>query len=361
MKLFEMFDNDAHQGRVNIKKIVEAHRYNTGATILAGTELLVLESKEVKEVYGLYESSLDQGTHDAFVQGLGQLNETTETLEHILSRFPKEVKDFKMGDELADDLYEALFDYYMLHGEMPYGISKARTGDPYEWVTQQLDAHLGGGMQIGMDMDRPAEATSLNALNGIFDSLHEGLDMNLLKGMQGAMKKNAKDPESERNVGKKYGYRSDKVNDDEDNYDEWGNEKPGKKKRVAPASDATEKRGRGRPRTRPEPDANATKRGRGRPRKHALPDANAPKRGRGRPKKVREWIDSLRGIAEGRIEPTATGLKHHANPDNYGGSEKDHDDDRLDKAGTNRRERAMGVKWDREKKWQGGINTGAKK
>ena len=187
----------------------------------------------------------------------------------------------------------------MLHGQMPYGIAKARTGDPFDWVTQQLDAHLGGGMQIGMDADRPAEAAANNAFNGIFDSLHEALDMNLLKGMQGAMAKNNKDSESERNVGKKYGYRNDNVDDDDDNYDEYGNEKPGKKKRVAPASEPVEKRGRGRPRTRPVVDP-STKRGRGRPRKSPAPDTNAPKRGRGRPKKVREWIDSLRIIAEGK-------------------------------------------------------------
>lgn len=300
MKLFEMFNSDAHQGRVNIKKIVEAKRMNTGATILAGTELLVLESSEVKEVYDLYETSLEEGTQEEFVTGLGQLNESLETLDHILNRFPKEVKDFELGHELDDDLFHALFDYYFLHGEMPYGVAKARTGDPFEWITQQLDAHLGGGMKIGMDADRPAEAAAVGALNGIFDSLHEALDMNLLKGMQGAMSKNAKDPESERNVGKKYGYRNDKVDDDEDNYDEYGNEKPGKKKRVAPAADPAEKRGRGRPRTRPLPDENAPKKGRGRPRKNPLPDANAPKRGRGRPKKVREWIDSLRTIAEGK-------------------------------------------------------------
>lgn len=300
MKLFEMFNSDAHQGRVNIKKIVEAKRMNTGATILAGTELLVLESSEVKEVYDLYETSLEEGTQEEFVAGLGQLNENAETLDHILKRFPKEVKDFELGHDLDDDLYHALFDYYNLHGEMPYGIAKARTGDPFEWIAQQLDAHLGGGMQIGMDADRPAEAVATNPMARIFDSLHEGLDMNLLKGMQGAMGKNNKDPESERNVGKKYGYRSDKVDDDEDNYDEWGNAKPGKKKRVAPSSEPAEKRGRGRPRTRPVPDANAPKKGRGRPRKNPAPDANAPKRGRGRPKKVREWIDSLRTIAEGK-------------------------------------------------------------
>ena len=297
-----MFSSDEQQGRVNIKKIVESSRKGTGATLLAGTELVVLEAEEVKEVYSLYETALTYGNEDSFINNLGkQLNENPETLDHILKRFPKEVKDFQAGADIDDDLYHALYDYYNLHGEMPYGVAKARTGDPFNWVTQQLDAHLGGGMQIGMDADRPAEMAASNALNGIFDSLHEALDMNLLKAAQGAMGKTSKDPESERNIGKKYGYRSDKVDDDEDNYDEWGNAKPGKKKRVAPASEPVEKRGRGRPRTRPVPDANAPKKGRGRPRKNPLPDPNAPKRGRGRPKKVREWIDNLRTIAEGKL------------------------------------------------------------
>ena len=60
------------------------------------------------------------------------------------------------------------------------------------------------------------------------------------------------------------------------------------------------KRGRGRPRKNPvAASSDAPKRGRGRPRKNPLPDPNAPKRGRGRPKKVREWIETLRFVAEG--------------------------------------------------------------
>ena len=73
------------------------------------------------------------------------LDESGETLEHILNRFKFEVKQFEEGGELDSDLYEALFDYYANAGEMPYGTMKARTGDPYEWVTQRLDQELGTG------------------------------------------------------------------------------------------------------------------------------------------------------------------------------------------------------------------------
>lgn len=71
------------------------------------------------------------------------IDEGGNTLQHILDRFPAEVKSFEQGDDLEDNLYDALFDYYMSSGEMPYGVAKARTGDPYEWITERLVADLG--------------------------------------------------------------------------------------------------------------------------------------------------------------------------------------------------------------------------
>lgn len=328
MKLFELFESPIIGGANNLRAIANAATSGAEAHITLGNEPVTLEYPEARFVYGLYKRALQNGQQEQFLKALtdpvsfdkmmstmrgmlyrdrgpemaqaaadriGQpgvqeaagmpMTENTDTLKHIVNRFKHEVKNFLNGHDLDTDLYHALFDYYSDHGEMPYGTQKARDGDPYEWVTMRFDRDV---------HDYVTESTYFEG-----EYIFEALDMNLLKSAQGAMKKNAKDPESERNVGKKYGYRSDKVSDDDDNYDEWGNEKPGKKKRVAPAAEPTEKRGRGRPRTRPEPDANAPKRGRGRPRKNPLPDPNAPKRGRGRPKKVREWIETLRFVAEG--------------------------------------------------------------
>lgn len=73
------------------------------------------------------------------------LDESGETFDHILSRFKHEIKQFESGDDLDTDLYHALFDYYSDRGEIPYGIAKGRDGDPFEWVTQQLDQELGTG------------------------------------------------------------------------------------------------------------------------------------------------------------------------------------------------------------------------
>ena len=40
--------------------------------------------------------------------------------------------------DLDQDLYEAAFKYYCSTGDMPYGVAKARDGDPYEWVANEL-------------------------------------------------------------------------------------------------------------------------------------------------------------------------------------------------------------------------------
>ena len=40
--------------------------------------------------------------------------------------------------ELGTELYEDLYVYYMESGEMPYGVMKARTGMPDEWIADRL-------------------------------------------------------------------------------------------------------------------------------------------------------------------------------------------------------------------------------
>ena len=41
--------------------------------------------------------------------------------------------------ELSDEAYEIAFNYYLDNGEMPYGTAKARTGDPYNWISDRLE------------------------------------------------------------------------------------------------------------------------------------------------------------------------------------------------------------------------------
>jgi len=40
--------------------------------------------------------------------------------------------------EYGSEVYDDLFDYYMSSGEMPYGIMKAREGDPDVWIVDRI-------------------------------------------------------------------------------------------------------------------------------------------------------------------------------------------------------------------------------
>lgn len=74
------------------------------------------------------------------------LDEDGRALKHITNRFKHEVKNFMQSGHMADALYDALFDYYLDSGEMPYGIAKGREGDPYQWVEERFYADMGSGM-----------------------------------------------------------------------------------------------------------------------------------------------------------------------------------------------------------------------
>jgi len=107
---------------------------------IAQIKSLPIEKQNDERVVAMV-ARLEESVSSAINQSL---RESHETLGHIVKRFPKEVKDFVAGGDLDEhpDLYEALFDYYLLNGEMPYGVAKARTGDPIEWVTQRFDTDV---------------------------------------------------------------------------------------------------------------------------------------------------------------------------------------------------------------------------
>lgn len=318
MNLFELFESPVINGANNLKAIATAATTGGNAEIMLGSEPVTLEYPEARFIYGLYKRALQNGQQENFLQVLtdprgfdrlmtqmrsmvyknrgpemaqaaaqriGQpgmseaasMNtaQNTETMQHIVNRFKHEVKNFVNGHDLDTDLYHALFDYYSDHGEIPYGIAKGRDGDPFEWVTQRFDQDVNDYVTEGVDRDE-------------VNSLVEGW-----KDMIAAAEKRAKEEKGTGKFDKKTTSTGTvytrKYNQSSGEVEDTGKDGSGEEK---------EKRGRGRPRTRPEPDATAPKRGRGRPRKNPLPDANAPKRGRGRPKKVREWIETLRFVAE---------------------------------------------------------------
>jgi len=50
-------------------------------------------------------------------------------------------------EDPSDELYQSLMDYYA--DEMPYGVQKARTGDPYEWLLAKTSADIGDKEEAG--------------------------------------------------------------------------------------------------------------------------------------------------------------------------------------------------------------------
>jgi len=42
------------------------------------------------------------------------------------------------GWPLTEAQFEYFFEHYLNAGEMPYGVAKARTGDPYDWIDAKI-------------------------------------------------------------------------------------------------------------------------------------------------------------------------------------------------------------------------------
>jgi hypothetical protein len=297
MKLFELYEQPVLTGANNLTSIAEAVKNNTSATIVLGAETYIIEHATAAYIYKLYETAVADGQQDSFIKYLSEqkiLTENDNTMRHIISRFKHEVRNFINGDELDDDLYHALYDYYSDHGEMPYGTMKARTGDPYEWVTMRFDRDVHDYSVDDKDVPALPSAQmpkeNFAALGEAEKKRNPWLDLARDDSPRPGEKRKTSSGEVEytktgqihRSTKRYGGDDPENVKDDDKKAD----------------GETGEKRGRGRPRTRPLPDANAPKRGRGRPRKNPAPDANAPKRGRGRPKKVREWIETLRFIVK---------------------------------------------------------------
>lgn len=96
-------------------------------------------------------SELDDEAIDALKKAGVEIKEANSSeLAAILDAYPEAVKAFKEGEDLSDfpDFYDALFEYYF--NEMPYGVAKARDGDPINWISDRLQAEL--------DLHQPMEA-----------------------------------------------------------------------------------------------------------------------------------------------------------------------------------------------------------
>ena len=64
------------------------------------------------------------------------------TLSEIIKKHQTDADLFIDGADLSEKLYDDLFEYYCNNNLMPYGTAKARTGDPYEWVTNRFETDV---------------------------------------------------------------------------------------------------------------------------------------------------------------------------------------------------------------------------
>jgi len=408
MKLFELYQQNTLQGTANLKLISEAVDNKTGAVITVGNTQVKLGINSTRYVLGLYETAVANGTSDRFLESLSNLSpsmlmENDNTMRHIVGKFKHEVRNFIAGDDLDTDLYHALFDYYSDHGELPYGIAKARDGDPYEWVTMRFDRDVHdyvGPEDTNPDIPAP-QSTMMPRQESMYESkqVKEGW-----KEMMAMVQANAEKEKRAAGTGKfdKKTTSTGTVYSRKYNQDTGHTEEP----TIDPEGKTPVKRSVGRPNagvsgTSEEGikfgeysswyhKSKRTHSGAGIVGSRANALAVVPKgakylvvgkwtgedgtmftnpseviskvelakyqAGRGRRStKVREWIETLRFVSEGEVTKTATGIKHTAK-DKYGAGEEERapqdpgkyarDLTGLNKDLTSKLDKSMGIKHD---------------
>ena len=111
------------------------------------------------------------------------------TLQSIAHRFGKEVRDFSQGGDMDENLFHALYDFYI--DDMPYGIKKARDGDPMTWVGEHFKDAIDNGEVNVAETRMPVihehdhELDELAKLAGLGSSDHELSEMQCNESAEG--------------------------------------------------------------------------------------------------------------------------------------------------------------------------------
>lgn len=80
--------------------------------------------------------------------------ENDSRLRDIVDQNERMVREFIDTGELPEELFNVLYEYYF--DEMPYGVQKARTGDPHDWVADRFDDDLRSfGLADGIEEEAP--------------------------------------------------------------------------------------------------------------------------------------------------------------------------------------------------------------
>ena len=68
------------------------------------------------------------------------------SIDNIIAKHREEFESVMRGESSLydhDEFYDELYEHYVNSGEMPYGIAKARDGDPDQWIQEELDREYG--------------------------------------------------------------------------------------------------------------------------------------------------------------------------------------------------------------------------
>jgi len=97
-----------------------------------GIESVTVKEKDEPADVGLSPQAQDYGI------GHGE----KEEVQKILDQNSESYQAVVAGEDLITfgKLYRELISYYMSNGEMPYGVAKARDGDPETWIMDRLDS-----------------------------------------------------------------------------------------------------------------------------------------------------------------------------------------------------------------------------
>ena len=92
-------------------------------------DIKTLSDTEFEKKYGKSKEQLQKDLNEAF-------NSERDEVKAILDKHGIKNSD---DIEYGSDVYQDLFDYFANSGEMPYGVMKARDGDPDQWIADRLD------------------------------------------------------------------------------------------------------------------------------------------------------------------------------------------------------------------------------
>ena len=167
-----MVDPEDNTKRLKVMTIKES------LNALKGLESQKKNLNELEEVNSGSDSPFtDANAMDEDEEVVTPSHDQDEITSEVLT--PEEIQKTKEsiqnGDRLPDEIMEKWYDHFYHTNEMPYGILKARTGDPEEWIYDYLDRHFGPKEEIEDESDHhnahdelethPANHDSLEAIN----------------------------------------------------------------------------------------------------------------------------------------------------------------------------------------------------